>query len=254
MPRLIFAVGVNEGYYHERSLSYAAEINEKSTIENHFVCLDFLPDEAHRAQFPNIHFSPIASAALRLPLNNYCIQHGEFTEAIPGDPDDVILFTDADIQMQRPFKEEELELMRSLQFNDVVVGYNEGPRDTLLTEARRLFPRIPMSSIEEKFTARFPDGPPLTYNVGAVIARRDTFERLTNLYCVGYPVMEKVFEHKARQQWYISWLLAAKEFNVQIMAQSFHTHGHYALPKGAGTRPDGLLWFNDEIVLLRHHA
>jgi hypothetical protein len=118
--------------------------------------------------------------------------------------------------------------------------------DTLAAEAERLGPKVSMTELAERYGNLIQP----CYNVGVTVARRDTWERLCHMYVMIYPECQPLFGHVASQQWLISWIMN-RYFDVQIMPQSFHTHGHYALPRGC-TFKGSDVWFEGEPVLFRH--
>src|SRR6185369_2330626 len=75
------------------------------------------------------------------PERTYSLQHGAFLEYVCGHPDDILIYTDGDIIMQRPPSEPERVLFEKLPPNVVLAGYNSGPYETLGLEASRLSPR-----------------------------------------------------------------------------------------------------------------
>lgn len=248
--RLILATGCDEGYYHNRGAAYAEQMNEHSQLENHIICVDFLPDTEQQSRLPNIRHSYLSPVDIER-WDTRSVQHGEFLKAIPGEPDDVIFFTDADIDLQRPFDSDEIDLIRSLTYKQIVTGYNAGPNDTLMDEAARLSPIISLDMIRQRYCDGFPSIP-LCYNVGATIARRDTWETLCDLYLQRYHEMEGTFNHKAKQQWFISYLYRANDFEVIPMPYHMHTHGHYRTPSGTRIKDGKQLFYNDRLVLMAH--
>lgn len=240
MSRLILATCINEGYY-SRAKPYLKSVEKYSQIDNICLTLDFLPECTDR-----IDYYHVDSTRVRLPLNNYCLQHGEFLDWVDTNDDDVILFTDADLRMQRPFTDDELNWMRSFKTGQISCGYNAGPLDTLAAEAQRLGMRCSMTELSERYGNLIQP----CYNVGVTVARRDTWERLCNIYVDMYPDCQPLFHHVASQQWLLSWIMD-RYLDVQIMPQTFHTHGHYALPKGT-TFKGSEVWFDGQKVLFRH--
>lgn len=245
MSRIILATSTNEGYYHVAK-KYLTDIQKHSDLENECLCIDFPIPACEGTDFYNTHFIHVKSKCLRVPLNNWCIQHGEFCDYITGSDDDVILFTDADLRMQRPFKQEELDMLRALRPGQVMAGYNAGPTDTLYAEATRLGPLVSPKEVMEEFGNLIQP----CYNVGCVAADRNTWEQICDLYVDLWPAVKPMFTHVAKQQWLISWILN-RYFEVEIMPVSFHAHAHYGIPAGCTYR-GGIVCFDAEPVLFRH--
>jgi hypothetical protein len=245
---VILATGINDAYY-PRAKPYLQDINEHSEVENHLLCIDFLPNLIVD-QFPNIKCSVVDSTKLRLPLNNFCLQHAEFCDYIDGSPEDVILFTDADIRMQRPFHDWELDFLRTMREGDVFVGYNAGDADTLLDEAPRLSMNLPMDTLSRlAFNNKRPG---ICWNVGVMAAQRQTWEKICDEYVMSAMTARKMFQHVAWQQWNISRIIN-NWCKITVMDYSFHAHNHYGWPQGCEIR-DGILYYRDEVVLFRHHG
>jgi hypothetical protein len=242
---VILATGINEGYL-QRATHYLNDISQHSLADNYCLCIDFSMGVAPA----NVSYPVVDSPNLRLPLNNFCLQHGEFCDFISGDKEDVILFTDADIRMQRPFHDHELDFLRKMREGDVFVGYNAGDADTLLDEAPRLSMNLPMDTLSRlAFNNKRPG---ICWNVGVMAAQRQTWEKICDEYVMSAMMARKMFQHVAWQQWNISRIIN-NWCKITVMPQSFHSHNHYSWPQGCEIR-DGVLYWRDEVVLFRHHG
>lgn len=250
--KVILATGINHGYL-ARATHYLRDINEHSVAENHLLCIEFMPDLISEA-IPKIQCSVVDSTKLRLPLNNFCLQHGEFCDYIPSNSvtpkDDVILFTDADIRMQRQFHDHELMFLRKMREGEVFVGYNAGDADTLMDEAPRLSMNLPMDTLSKlAFNNKRPG---ICWNVGVMAAQRATWEKICDEYVMSSMMARKMFQHVAWQQWNISRIIN-NWCKITVMDPSFHSHCHYGWPQGCEIR-DGVLYYRDDVVLFRHHG
>jgi hypothetical protein len=234
-PRIILATSTNEGYM-PRAVTYLHTLHKHSNVENHCLTLDFDIRTDLRAEYYRVEFSRVNSEDLPLPLNNFCVQDGQFLPYLPGDPDDVILFTDADLRMQRPFNDAELVTLRCLKPGQVMVGYNAGPKDTLQDEAHRLGIK---TSLYELYCSFGNLGSPC-FNWGCVAATRGTWEPICEDYCAGFHVADHHLSHVAKQQWLLSWITSRFCAHVE-MPTSFHAHKHYGTPAGCEFR-DGLVY------------
>lgn len=183
------------------------------------------------------------------PIN--CIQHGEFVNnkyISELSDDDIILFTDGDIIMQREMNQDELKLLE-LNDNEFFVGYNESKNDNLLAESNRL---NKISSIYDSYLGYEEWDKIPCYNTGVLAGKISSWKKLFQLYTRKWNFVDQTFIHYAKQQWLICMILY-HNFNVKIMPYSFHTHGHYPLPSGTHIDNDGKLKdANGNIVLLRH--
>lgn len=178
------------------------------------------------------------------PPQTECIQHGSFIDVLGADGDEVVLYCDGDMTMQRPIDPDEYKLL-VLDYGDVVVGYNGGEHETLITEAHRLGPRVPMASIEEEW------GSTPCYNVGCVAMTANTWRFINGAYLHYWDHIGTVFQHQARQQWLLSWLFHSLSLNVKIMPWSFHAHGHHG-PKPGMARQNGYITIDGRVALFRH--
>lgn len=179
-------------------------------------------------------------------------QHGAFMSVIGGAGDDVYIFTDGDIQLQRRFSEAELGWINAIEDNEVYCGWNSGPSETLINEAQRLFPKMSDGQIADSWGGIVYDVP--CYNIGVFVARRSTYQHIYSEYMRLWELACSTFGGPARQQWLVCYVLARFNVKVEIMPYSFHMHGCYPLPQGAGFDANGALTFNGEKVLFRHHV
>jgi hypothetical protein len=184
---------------------------------------------------------------LGAPLETESPQHGSFLQVLDGPADEVLIFTDGDIIMQRPFTEPELAWLDTLPDNTVYAGYNSGPDETLTVEAGRLFPKAPLEQIGRLFGLM--DRP--CYNIGVFVARRTTYRAIYDGYMKHWQLACEAFGHMARQQWLVCWTIHKLGINVQVTPYSFHANGHYGMPAGCHYK-DGQLFAGEELVLMRH--
>lgn len=194
---------------------------------------------------------------LKLSPSNYlyqnsikCTQHGEFIKADGFDDlvsdDDVIVFTDGDMSLQRNLKPQEIDNLRNLKYGDVFIGYNESPDDTLEKEYRRL---QPTGSIPEVF--RIDLTKIKCYNSGVIVATKSTFRNLLHHYGELYGDVDKMMKYYPKQQWLISFIIGTRGFNIIEMGYDFHNHSHYKTAKGSNIN-NGIVTYNNEVVLFKH--
>lgn len=172
------------------------------------------------------------------PLDH--LQAGGFLEPWIQD-DDVVVFTDGDAYMQRPPTEAEQQMLEAWPAGVVGLSYNDGPEDTLGTEASRLKPQGDL----DDFDLTLP-----IFNLGVIVARAGTYRRWLARYVAIQPQIDARFAHHARQQWGLCAVLE----RVQVLPATFHAHGHYPAPPGVTLgRERGRITANGEVVLFRHH-
>ena len=89
-------------------------------------------------------------------------------------------------------------------------------------EALKLKPTV----APEELSARYPGiDTLLTYNTGVLVANAKTYGRLYDMYNQHWPDFAPVFDHYAKQQWLLSYLVN-RHFRPRVLASTFHTHGH----------------------------
>lgn len=184
------------------------------------------------------------------PAETQSVQHGSWLPYITGPDDQVVIFTDGDIVLQRRPSDDELAWIAGLPEDVVTCGWNSGPRETLADEGARLFPKVGPAEIVARFGAV---DRAACYNIGVIAARRSTWRKIHALYMRNWPLVSETFGHAARQQWLVCWVLSALDLRVDLMPQTFHTHGCYPLPAGSAFA-GGELHFNGTPVLFRHHV
>ncbi len=181
------------------------------------------------------------------PAETESPQHGAWLNVVDGPADEVIIFTDGDIIAQRPFSDLELSMIEDVDEGELMAGYNSGPSETLAIEAGRLQPRFQL----EKIGARMGllDRP--CFNIGVVVGRRATFQRIYDEYMKHWQVVSDAFGHPARQQWLVVWTAHRLGMAFCVTPYSFHANGHYGVPPGC-IYADGGLYYGNELVLFRH--
>jgi hypothetical protein len=182
------------------------------------------------------------------PEDTESIQHGSFTLLSPGD-NEVVMYTDGDLFMQRPLSPQELEFLETFPDDAVALSWNSGADETLMVEAARLQPKRPLSELVESFGELVNTAP--CFNVGVLIARQKTWRAIYHQYMLNWERVGEYLAHRARQQWLICYTIAALGLDVHLLPYSFHAHGHYGIPDGVYRTNTGAFYKND-LVLLRH--
>jgi hypothetical protein len=175
---------------------------------------------------------------------NKCAQHGEFIKSdfFNGvSDDDIIFFTDGDIYLQRGLYQDEIDFVKKMKTGQVWVGYNAGPDDTLVDEYRRLSP-TGNDFIKDIHGLK-------CYNTGVLCMNKKTWIDLSEKYISMFNLVDKMFNHYAKQQWLISYLL--REFEVIEMNYDIHNHNIYGAKQGMEVI-DNAVYFNGKKSLFRH--
>jgi calcineurin-like phosphoesterase family protein len=249
MNKLILATG-SDFKYLERIQPYLKSLETNSNFDENILVL--LSDDDYKLDSPKILLAKQSPSSVRAlsPIN--CTQHGEFIFAPYFDKfkdNDIIFYTDGDMNIQRNITEVEREMYSNFKDGDVYIGYNASPTDTLYDEA----PRIGYNG--RMFPEFFNDNwrEVKVYNTGLIAMNKKTWKRLANDYVPLYPLVDVMFSHYAKQQWLISFLINTKpEYNVMEMPYDIHNHRHYSSPEGTRQDSDGNVYFEDKLVLFKH--
>jgi hypothetical protein len=246
ITKLILMTGSNEKYINKIK-PYLDSIDNNSNFDLNF--LIYLSD--NDIQLDNkinvLKLSP-SKYIHRNSIN--CVQHGEFIKADGFDDliedDDVIVFTDGDMILQRNLSEDELMKFRNLKHGDVFIGYNESPNDNLLKEYSRLLPTGYIPKIFKIDLAKIK-----CYNSGVIGATKSTFKEILNHYSKLYDEVDKMLGYYAKQQWLISYIIGTENFNVIEMGYEMHNHTHYKAPEGSEIN-NKIVTYNNQVVLFKH--
>jgi hypothetical protein len=250
--RIVLATGTNADFV-ERIIPYLESLEMHAEgLEPYVVCVDCDINWRTGRRFERVLARHLGSEDAYGHPGNWCLQHGAFLKAIPGNKDDVILFTDGDVVLQRFPSIEELEWLRDWDDGLVGVSYNAGPDDTLRTESCRLSPvRASADALDQLLKEH---GELQVWNTGVIVARRRTYEDLREKYLALWPELGRLFQHYARQQWLISLILGTDRIRPSVLPYTIHLHGCYELPKGARLEESGVATFKSKAVLFKHNV
>lgn len=199
-------------------------------------------------EYPSVTFISVTRVALPFipPLDH--LQAGGFLDAIPHlADDDLILFTDGDAYLQRAPTPDEAEWFADWPADAIGLGYNDGPQDTLGTEAARLRPTGDPADLG------FDLGLPV-FNLGVIVARAAAYRRWLACYVPIEADVRRMFNHHAAQQWGLCAALPATGLRTIVVPATIHAHGHYPLPFGQTLgRAQGRITVDGTVALFRHH-
>lgn len=239
MLRLITAC--NEGYYR-RMTPYLDSLKRYLDFQATLVTVGFEPEYC---VIDHVHLTRIQNAGA--PYETESPQHGAFLQVIEGPDDEVLVFTDGDIVLQRPLTQ--IETAQLLSVSGVACGYNSGPNETLAVEGARLFPRVTPLQLSGRMGEIVNTAP--CYNIGVIAARRSIWKNIYGAYMPLWKTVTEAFGHAARQQWLVNYVIALLGIRVHVMSYGLHANGHYGIPPGVLIR-DGLAYYQDELVAFRH--
>jgi hypothetical protein len=248
--KIILATGSDLNYL-SKMRPYLESIETNSNFDTNV--LVFVGEDEMELPFNNIDIVNLPIGRIQSLNSNKCVQHGDFLNS-PAfdsmtDDDDIIIYTDGDIILQRNLSDEEIKFYNSFKDGDVYVGYNASMTDTLEDESVRL----------EKTGIVSPEirtdiwGTTKVYNTGVLAMNKRTWKMLLERYNVLYPHVQPMFLHYAKQQWLISYIIGTdKVFNVIEMGYDVHNHRHYPSPPGTAQDENGDVFFNNKKVLFKH--
>lgn len=248
--KLVLATGSDERYLI-KIRPYLKSIQSKSNFDINY--LVFVSDVGGDLNLPfdKIKIGNLPLSSFRAPNTINCAQHGDFLYCNEldndTDDDDVIIYTDGDIIIQRPLHDEEIDFLKNLKDGDVYVGYNASPTDTLENEADRLGRTGVMNGeFKVDWTKH------KIYNTGVLAMNKRTWKRVIDEYSELYPKVDEMFRHYAKQQWLLCFIFATKGYNVFEMPYHVHNHRHYPSPNGTTQDQNGDVYFDNKMVLFKH--
>jgi len=237
--------------YLEKTKPYLQTVNNLSKAENVIMTVDFIPDVTFFAELPHISWAKISHDENEgAPEGTHSIQHGSFIDKVSDNDNDVLIYTDCDIVMQRPFSDVELLYFSTLPHNSVAVGWNSGPHEKLIHEALRLNMKMGVEELQSLWGDNVLTEP--CFNIGVLAARKSTWRLMYNKYMEKWSAVGNTFGHRARQQWLMCWVMAELGLDRKIMPYWMHTHAHYGLPRGTVVYGNGIAGHQDRIILFRH--
>jgi hypothetical protein len=140
MNKLILATGCDVNYVKKIDV-FLNTIQENSNFDENYLVIygnDNVTIPYDKIKVVNVDPNDVKSIT-----EIKCLQHGEFLKSVELsnnlNDDDVILYTDGDMWLQRPLTDDELIKYRQLKDDDVFIGYNMHPNQKLDNEYNALF-------------------------------------------------------------------------------------------------------------------
>jgi hypothetical protein len=263
---LYVGTGLNPGYYPKAKMfGYFDTVAQfmPPLAKPFAVLLDY--DEREVAQFkacnPTFKIVRMTSQQVEAANPNKCMQHGVFlgetVRQLELNEDDYVIYTDADMRAQRSFTQEEVD---QFKLKGVLVGTNWHDGETLAEEMPALGPQV--SSFAE-MRRIFPGiGSLFCFNTGLLGMTVSDWQKLFTEYKRMWPVVSLRFQHYAKQQWLISYLLQTKDFylipHTSELTRDVHVHGHnpctdIRLANSGVTKQDSVYVRNGRPVVFAHN-
>lgn len=241
--------GSDENYY-DKIYPYLETLNKYSPFKNILLTVGF-----HRStELDNVYSYYIPKDALTDITTNPCVQAGEFLKYCKFlNDDDIIIFTDGDIRLQREFTPEEIKMVESVKHLDVLAGPNAThSMNTLWNEAEGLRRHCSDDELRKLFSTYHVNLICSTLNMGVLICTAFTYRRINEETYKIFKEFPNITNHMARQQWYMNVAIWSFCY-VNMLPYEFHSHPHNGDQPGMKFDPDGTMYvYGDRKVLFRH--
>lgn len=218
--------------------AYVESLRQHCNIRWQILAVDWTPPDGFANNWTTV---PDSGMPRRM------LQHGGFLPYVETEPDEVIVFTDADIVMQRPLLDDELNSLSSLNNSEFAIGRNNGLADTLFDEHNRLAPIASLSESERWF----PGFPLMScWNFGFVAARRSTWNLMHERFMELWPAANSAYRYYAKVQFLCCYVIN-RDFSRVDVPLTLHAHGHFGHPEGVKIE-NGVALFGDTPIAFRH--
>ncbi len=247
MSKIYLSSGISENYV-ARATPFLNSIKKHLNVPCLIFAVDFCghPSEILGVQCVNVDYT---KCTFQYPKK--MLQSAAFTLFMPSNwqDDDVIIFCDADAYFQRPFTDSELAAFAAVKPGQFLGDYNcPNHWQSLLSEARDLFPKMPMEKIETMFPGMHTTE---TVNWGFIVARLGTWKELHSRTVEIWPQVDAAFGNPARVQ--LACIYAASQPGMEIskLPLGCHAHGHHGVQTGL-TKDNDVWRLNGEVVAFAH--
>jgi hypothetical protein len=238
--------GSDEGYY-QKIVPYLDSISTYSPFKNVLLTVGFIKE----SPYSNVEYAYVPKKALTDITTNPCVQAGEWLQYFPIEEDDIVIFTDGDIRMQRAPTEDEIRMIESVEQLEVLAGPNATHSgNTLINELHGLKTTWSDEQINTVFDYAGVSRKQITLNMGVLICRYYTYRRIRNTTYDIFAWFPTVTEHMARQQWFMNLAIYA-QCQVLLLPFTFHSHPHNGTQEGLNFRGSEI-YIKDTKVLFNH--
>jgi len=183
------------------------------------------------------------------PSTTESVQHGSFLNVVDGKENEILIYCDGDMVLQRAFTAEEITWIRRFGDNTVSAGPNRY-RESMLDELELLQVLVSMDELRGRFPGEIDEWQML--NVGVLAMRRSAWEKLYRAYMERWELVSQTMGHQARQQWLICYLIYALGMDLRVMPYLMHSHGHFGLHPGVEMHGEDVV-ANGKLAAIRHH-
>lgn len=238
--------GSDFNYYH-KIIPYLDSVSTYSNFKNTLLTIGF----NRQSLYHNINYHFVPLSAFTDITTNPCVQAGEWLDHYKLQDDDIVIFTDGDIRMQRAVTEDELRMIESVEQGEVLAGPNAThSKNTLDNELYGLGTTWNKKQIESIFDYAGVSENRITLNMGVLICRYKTYYQIRNTAYDIFAWFPTITSHMARQQWFMNLAIYSR-CNVRLLPFTFHSHPHNGTQEGLNFR-DGEIYIKDTKVLFNH--
>ena len=232
-------------------------LKKNSKFSNFIVCIGFEPKEKFKLKYQYIKFlymdeNQVNTFRKDWPVNRkqfVCLESGEFLNLMDFKDEDIIIFVDLDMVMQRPMSDGEQKLLENLKPNEIGMWYDHLPQVDLLFYYNQL-KEWANWSVEE--AQKIFDGDwtkMVKCNTGCVVGKVSAWKVIREHYVKNFMNVTDMFGHHSAGQWLLTWIVF-RHLNIKFLPPDFHNahwfHGTLARFENSKLRVD------DKIVLFAH--
>lgn len=244
MSKVWLATGFDHGYL-AKAEPYLASLRKHEPYRTTVFTVDFEPGQDIGLRHQFVDYKKC------LQVDKKMLQNGGFVTQPPPHwrEDDVVAFTDADVWIQRPLAEGEIELFeRETVDGGVMIGRNKNdPRQTLADEATALFPQRGWERVLINCDKK------LCRNTGFLVARLGTWRELYRDFVALWPIASPYFLHYARVQMLICWIVQSDgKYRLRDLPLTIHAQAHHGMPPEVEIGADGVARVDGKVIFLRH--
>lgn len=244
IPKIHIGSGITVDYI-TKARPFLESLNRSRQPNKFIVTLGFSAMQDLRATYPSICFTYRERDCVE---NHGMIQHGPWLDACPWiKDDDLCVFTDSDITIQRPISQSEALRFACYGPTMIGLGLNAGTWDNLALEAERIGFRDPYGVYRHDEWQKM-----RCHNCGVIVARAGLFRRLRRLYDAEAPRFYAWTAKRSRCQWLINYLVHQEGWPIDLLGPEIHSNGHFTLQPGCRFDDEGRMFYRDRLVMFRH--
>ena len=208
--------------------------------------INFEPEhKVHGFEYARVPITHLKSFIPDWPKNRnfyVSVEGGDFLDYFAFDPNEIIIKIDADMILQRPLNDKELQAIHNIQ--GFGMSLSGSPAQTLREEFWRITDKS-MGWVKNNFPGQWGAIP--LYCCGVIVARYETYKTLHIKWLAHTYLMSQCFSHHAASQWVFNWLVKG---NVTDLGNAFHC-GDWFLEMDVEDRGKQL-YVDSELVAFNH--